>query len=236
MANKTARAARKKRREKIRLGPSEHVCAFLKLIGIDVQPYPTRYEKSEASDYGTVPRKRDVLQTLLQMKAWHAKVIESPHITKLIYAVCDEQWLAEAKMLRIRADKYKADNPNTVLLPHGFEPWPADPLIKGTHYGKRPPNIYYDAWRNMRQYFSVDFKALEVRVAAHVHDEKLYEVTPHAGLHQEALQSGRVSAAKRQESGRPRSPRNARNSEQRSRGPAWGRDRAEASHGRFRGR
>lgn len=233
MANKAARIARKKRRDKIRLGPSEHVYAFLKLLGIEVQPYPTRYEKSEAADYGMLPRKRDVLQTLLQIKAWHARVIESPHITKLIYAACDEQWVAEAKMLRIRADKYKADNPNTVLLPHGLEPWPTDPLVRGRHYGKaKRRDPYRSAWYAMQRYNASEFKKLWISADfANIYEDKF-----NAGIHQKALQSGRYSAAERQESGRPRSAGDARNLEQRSRGPAWGRYRPEISHGSVRGR
>jgi hypothetical protein len=186
MANKKVREARRIKRERIRLGPSDAARAMLTLLGIEITPWPARREPIKPDDDPFVAPP-DPLRTRAEIKAWLATVADTPHIAKLLYCTCDEHWIAEAKMLKLRADKYRAEHPNTVLLPHGWGNHDAflGPLVKGVHYGKKTqPEIQREMWRrmgryaigDMRRFFGADFAKTEARIAGHIHDETLIEL------------------------------------------------------------
>ena len=122
MANKKTREARRNRRDKIRLGPSERATAFLNLLGIELAPYPTRYLPQDLTKgLQNLPRVRpvDLLKTRTDMKCWIAKVTAHPHITKLLYCTCDEHWMAEARLLKLRAEnaaKPKSERKSIIMV------------------------------------------------------------------------------------------------------------------------
>lgn len=181
MANRAARLARAKKREKIRKGPSDNANAWLTLMGVEISKWPVA-QPIYTNYPGHGDRKIDLQATLHAAeycKAWFAHVKDTPHITKLLYCTCDEQWIHEAKELRTRADAWNKAHPGQMVFP----PWvrtgriSAAALAAGYSAGlnvnivqKTAAEIhdqYREAWGRMT------FEQIEARVAAaHLSKEK----------------------------------------------------------------
>lgn len=117
MANKKAREARRKKRERIRSGPSDTAQAWLTLMGIEITKWPVAPMPTDADGK---PDMAALAAAVNKFKAWHATVKDTPHITKMLYCTCDEQWIREVKLLRSKAEAWKHQHPGQMVFPHGL--------------------------------------------------------------------------------------------------------------------
>jgi hypothetical protein len=207
MANRSQREARRKKREKIRLGPSDTARAWLKLLGVEITPWAPGDQNNFrtgvdhfAVDHSIQPTPPSpgewMLRIRMNMRAWHAQVIDARHVSKMLYCTCDEQWISEAKSLRAAADKWKKEHPNQMVFLHGARTgrWSANAAALAAGYGAGPHTFRRsgksDIYKHLARYaerdtdamkklwLGADFAKTELRVASHIHDTTIYETVP----------------------------------------------------------
>lgn len=168
MANRAKRLARAKKREKIRLGPSETAQAYLNLLGIKIEFWPP-----PPMSFGRQPgvlvevTGEALIKARANLKYWYATVEDTPHISKQLFCTCEEQWIAEAKSLRQRADKFKKEYPGQMVFPHGVRTGRISAKQLAQSYGKSVTN-----WPSKetlkKMWLGVDLAKTEARVTAHM--------------------------------------------------------------------
>lgn len=105
------------------MGPSETAQAYLNLLGIEIEAWPPPQIPERApwpqSSYHepSVKMGEAMIQARMNMKYWAAYVKDTPHIAKNLFCVDEAQWIAEAKNLRQRADKFKKEHPGQMVFP-----------------------------------------------------------------------------------------------------------------------
>lgn len=175
MANRATRLARAKKREKIRLGPSDTAQAYMNLLGIEIEVYPPVAQYINIPGHDAVGFYEDklarqkllgdaMIKARMNVKSWRAVVKDTPHITKNLYCTCDEQWIAEVKLLRMRADKFKKEHANHVVFPSVFQNLTAS---YGASQTGRWSSCKSSAQLATLLRYATDLKT-EARVAAHL--------------------------------------------------------------------
>jgi hypothetical protein len=158
MASRATRAARAKKREKIRLGPSETATAYLNLLGVEIEMYPPVtgvWPPLDLKNQGET-----MLKARMNMKYWHARVIDTPHITKNLFCVDEAQWIAEIKALRQKADKFKREHGRAMFIP-GTQ-------MTATEVRHR----YNKSYPNIQKLWKMNFAQAEARIVGHMlHDQ-----------------------------------------------------------------
>lgn len=185
MANKKAREARRKKRERIRRGPSDTAQAWLTLMGIEITKWPAPRFPSRGVD-GKIDM-TDLENAVGKFKAWHGVVKDTPHITKMLYCTCDEQWIREAKLLRSKAEAWKHQHPGQMVFPHGLyrsQNWTMDFETQSVGRVSKVTRKSYErlnggglmlsrTWQDeATKIDNTDFSQIEARIAAHLTKEK----------------------------------------------------------------